>query len=340
MSDYADREYLSTAEVASYTGLQVRAVHNGIKTGAIPAFKAASGQFRIKLRDIEHLKKHETKQSTEGVSVKNDGCIHRTYQGDSRSMDAIPDNSVHLAITSPPYFNAKMYSQEKGDLGNVHDLDSWLEEIGKVWSEVYRTLCPGRKFFLNIMNLPIRDAKSFRTLNLMGKSIDLCEKVGFIFKRDIVWHKTNGVKAHFGTYPNPGGILLNHMHEAILELEKPAKASIRKYEHVTPEMKEASRLDKDFWVEIKESDVWTMKPERSGDGRSHASPFPLELPRRFILAYSYKGETVLDPFMGSGTTAVAAARYGRNSEGYEINPEFCEIIRSRLNVEFSNLRLL
>ena len=339
MTDYADREYLSATEVAAYAGMQVRAVHHGIKIGTIPATKATSGQFRIKLRDIQHLKKNESQMPEEEGSYEEGSCIevgdstHRTYLGDSRNMSNIADASIHLAITSPPYFNAKMYSQDAADLGNVHNLDQWLEEIGKVWGEVYRTLCPGRKFFVNIMNLPIRINKSFRSLNLVGKNIDLCEEIGFIFKRDIVWHKTNGVKAHFGTYPYPGSILLNHMHEFILEFEKPAKAGTKKYSHLTEEMKEASKLDKDFWVEIKKSDVWLMKPERSGDGRSHAAPFPLELPRRLILAYSFKGETIFDPFMGSGTTALAAAQHDRNSLGYEINSEFLDSIHSRLGAD-------
>ena len=240
------------------------------------------------------------------------------------------DESVHLAITSPPYFNAKMYSESDSDLGNIHDLDEWLCEIGKVWSEVFRVLQPGRKFFLNIMNLPVREKKTFRSLNLVGKSVDLCEDLGFVFKRDVIWHKTNGVRAHFGTYPYPGSILINHMHEFILEFEKPMKRQSAKYAHVNDAQREASKLDKEFWLSMKNSDVWLMKPEKSGGNRNHAAPFPLELPTRLIKAYSFVGETVIDPFMGSGTTLVAAATHGRNGVGYDINPEFCEFAEKRL----------
>ncbi len=246
-------------------------------------------------------------------------------------MTHLKDDSIHLAVTSPPYFNAKMYSDAAlDDLGNIHDLQDWLQEISRVWAEVLRVLQPGRKFFLNIMNLPVRENKSFRSLNLVGKSIDCCEAVGFIFKRDIVWHKTNGVRAHFGTYPYPGGILINNMHEFILEFEKPKRKSGRKYAHVTAEQKERSRLDKEFWLSIKNSDVWLIKPEKSGGNRSHVAPFPLEIPSRLIRAFTFEGETILDPFLGSGTALVAAAKLRRHGVGYEINPDFCAMAAGRL----------
>jgi DNA modification methylase len=201
-------------------------------------------------------------------------------------------------------------------------MDEWFDSISQVWKETYRVLAPGRKAFINIMNLPVRTGGNrYKTLNLVGRTIDVCEEIGFIFKRDIVWQKTNAVRAHFGTYPYPGGILINNMHEFILELEKPMKAGTKKYAHISKEQKERSRLSKNFWLEIKKSDVWVMKPQGSGDRRSHIAPFPLELPTRLIRAFSYIGETVLDPFVGSGTTLMAAAEWERNGVGYEINPD-------------------
>ena len=289
MSDYENRSYLSVVEVANHTGLSVDAIHRMIRFGELPATKSASGQYRFDLqgrslvsqeRALRQLPRATLKPAHAPVDLNH--TTQRIILGDSRSMDQVASDSLHLAITSPPYFNAKMYSLagdeiSGSDLGNVHDLDRWLEQISLVWREVYRVLQPGRKFFLNIMNLPIRQGSSFRALNLVGRNVDLCEEIGFIFKRDIIWHKTNGVRAHFGTYPDPGGILINNMHESILEFEKPARKSARKYAHVTPEQREASKLDKDFWLSLKNSDVWLMKPERSGGGREHAAPFPVEL---------------------------------------------------------------
>ncbi len=330
MNDYKERKYLSAIEVAKYFGISVNNVHKLLKTGRLKGYKAASGQYRFDLQDIKSIENEivKKKQDTEiNIEIENilevNGTIQKIFVKDARNMDEIEDNSVHLMITSPPYFDAKLYSRMpiEGDLGDIHDLDKWFEEIKKVWKEVFRVLQPGRKAFINIMNLPVRTENGFRSLNIVGRTIDICESVGFVFRREIIWHKTNSVKAHFGTYPHPGNILINYAHEFILEFEKTAPKNYKKYAHLTKEQKEASKLDKEFWIEIKKSDVWLIKPEKSGNNRNHPAPFPYELPYRLIKAYSYVGETVLDPFLGSGTTLAVTRDLKRNGVGYEINPE-------------------
>jgi DNA modification methylase len=285
--------------------------------------KSTTQKNQITIEKINTIKINET---TQKIFVKN-----------SMKMNDLPDNSIHLMITSPPYFDTKMYSREpiSGDLGDIHDIDEWFDKISDVWKEVYRVLQPGRKAFINIMNLPIRLKNgSFRTLNLTGRTIDVCEKIGFVFKRDIIWHKTNAVRAHFGTYPYPGGILINNMHEFIIEFNKPEKKGFKKYGHLTKEQKEQSKLDKEFWLTIKKSDVWVMKPQGSGDRRNHIAPFPYELPFRLIKAFSYVSEIILDPFVGSGTTLVTATDLKRNGIGYEINPEIAyEALKSLKNYQ-------
>ncbi|RLB04272.1 MAG: site-specific DNA-methyltransferase [Deltaproteobacteria bacterium] len=330
MGDYRDRSYLSAIEAAKFLNISVKKLHGLTRNNTIEYKKSASGQMRY---DLEDLKKYaeENHIQLDGVDIeikrlsqlKIDNTIQKFIFGNSMEMKELEDDSVHLMITSPPYFNAKMYTNEpiEGDLGNVHDLNEWFSDISKVWKEVYRVLQPGRKAFINIMNLPIRENKTFRSLNLVGKTIEVMEDIGFIFKRDIIWHKTNGVKAHFGTYPYPGGILLNNMHEFILEFSKPEKRGFKKYGHLTKEQKEKSEIEKDFWLKLKNSDVWLIKPEKSGDNRNHVAPFPYELPFRLIKAYSYISETVLDPFAGSFVTLKAAKDLGRNGIGYEINKE-------------------
>jgi len=342
MDDYKERKYLSAIEVAKYLGITVKQVHSLLKSGKLKGFKAASGQYRFDLRDVKEIEEHihgsnkieaEMPIKTENI-ISINGTTQTVYVKDARDMKEIKGNSVHLMITSPPYFNAKLYSTIEGDLGNIHDLDEWFNEIGKVWKEVFRVLQPGRKAFINIMNLPVRTKHGFKSLNIVGRTIDLCESIGFIFRREIIWHKTNSVRAHFGTYPYPGNILINYAHEFILEFEKPAPKNYKKYEHLTEEQKEASKLEKDFWIEIKKSDVWLIKPEGSGDNRDHPAPFPYELPYRLIKAYSFVGETVLDPFLGSGTTLVVARDLKRNGIGYEINPEIAkEAIRKIKNFQ-------
>lgn len=337
---YAERKYLSSTESARYLGITVKELLSLVKAGLIKANIATSGQMRF---DIEVLKNYEkkylqkknktSKEEKKEYVVEINQTIQKIYVKNSMDMSDLPDNSVHLMITSPPYFNTKMYSREpiENDLGNIHDIDLWFEKISKVWKEVFRVLQPGRKAFINIMNLPIKlENGSFRTLNLVGRTIDICEDIGFIFKRDIIWQKTNAVRAHFGTYPYPGGILINNTHEFILEFEKPEKKGFDKYSHLSKEQKEKSKLDKQFWIEIKKSDVWIMKPECSGDKRLHVAPFPYDLPYRIIKAFSFIGETVLDPFVGSGTTLLAAADLQRNGIGYEINQEIAEIAYERI----------
>lgn len=343
--DYKTRSYLSAIEAAKYLGIKVETLHSLVKNNLIKAIKAASGQYRF---DINEIKRYEEENKTKIKNRRNkkikdfyalqvNGTIQKIFIKNSMSMNEIEDESVHLMITSPPYFDTKLYSKEpkEGDLGNIHNIDEWFEKISEVWKEVFRVLQPGRKAFINIMNLPIRlENGSFKTINLVGRTIDICEKIGFIFKRDIVWHKTNAVRAHFGTYPYPGGILINYTHEFILEFEKPERKGFNKYAHLTKEQKEKSKLEKEFWINIKKSDVWTMKPEGSGDRRNHVAPFPYELPFRLIKAFSFIGETVLDPFVGSGTTLLAAADLKRNGIGYEIYPEIAlEAIRRLENYQ-------
>ena len=331
-ADYQNREYLSVGEVSTYTGIDVKKIHHMVRAGTIRATKSNGGQYRFRLNDIQslHSLKNTQHHREHSYTIPINNTTQTLHTADARNMHHCADSSINLVVTSPPYFNAKMYSVDtEGDLGNIHDLEEWLSQIGIVWEEVFRVLQPGRKFFLNIMNLPVRENKSFRTLNLVGKNIDICENIGFIFKRDIVWHKTNGVRAHFGTYPYPGGILINHMHEVILEFEKPGRPS-KKYDHVNNEQRERSKLTKEFWLSLKNSDVWSMKPEKSGSNRTHVAPFPVELPTRLIRAYTFAGEIILDPFAVSGTTLVAAAQWGRNGMGYEINADFCELAKTRI----------
>ena len=265
--------------------------------------------------------------------------MHHIYFNTSQDMSMIKDNHVNLIVTSPPYFNAKDYSVDvESDLGNINDYKLWLSEIGKVWSECFRVLQPGRRLFINIMDLPVKTPKGFKLIPLKGDTVNLLMEIGFIFKQEIIWEKTNGVKSPFGSYPYPGGILLNNMHESILEFEKPAPSSYKKYAHLTDEIKEKSKLTKDDWIEIKKSNVWKMKPYKSRT-REHLAPFPVELPERLIKGYSFVSETILDPFGGSGTTIIASENLGRNAIIFEINNNFEDIMVNKIKEHHPEISL-
>lgn len=237
--DYKERTYLSAIEAAKFLGISVEMLHKLAHNQIIKTQISSSGQMRFNLKELKIYdtnvnKSTKSKIENDGIVVPSgkinvielNGTTQKIYIENAMLMKDVDDNSVHLMITSPPYFNTKMYSKEpiENDLGNIHNIDEWFEKISLVWKEVYRVLQPGRKAFINIMNLPVRlESGGYRTLNLVGKTIDVCEKIGFIFKRDIIWQKTNAVRAHFGTYPYPGGILINNMHEFILEFDKPEK---------------------------------------------------------------------------------------------------------------------
>ncbi len=341
-SDYAPRRYLSAGEAAQILGISGAQMHARMRRGAVPACRAASGrQYRPERAALEPLvqagkppgaRLTPTEDLPQQWERPFGSSRQRICVADARDMHHVPAASVHWVITSPPSFNAKMYAPEplQSDLGHIHDVAPWLREIGQVWREGYRVLQPGRKAFLNIMNLPARQQGTFRSRNLVGKTIGQRETIGLIFKREIVWHKTNSARAHFGTHPHPGGILLSYAHEFILEFEKLAPKGRRKYAHVTPKQREASKLDKEFGLKIKKSDVWLLKPEKNGAQRSHVAPFPYEWPARRVKAYSFVGETVLDPFLGRGTTLVAARDVHRDGIGDEVIPRIARQASKRL----------
>ncbi|KKQ96212.1 MAG: modification methylase protein [Candidatus Levybacteria bacterium GW2011_GWA1_39_11] len=172
MEDYKERKYLSSIEAAMYLNTTVSTIHHLAKSGEINSVISGSGQKRFNLKD---LKKYLTslpkkakpiqKKSSIYTELEVGNTVQKIYRKSSIKMSDLEDESVHLMLTSPPYFNAKMYSKRpiKEDLGNIHDLDEWFETITEVWREVFRVLQPGRKAFINIMNLlvPIHIPEGF-----------------------------------------------------------------------------------------------------------------------------------------------------------------------------------
>jgi len=248
--------------------------------------------------------------------------IHKIIIGDSRNMKSVKDNSVHLIITSPPYFNAKEYSQWP-------TLKHYLEDMKKTFIQCYRVLLDGRKFCLNISDLPEKGEFGVRWIPLGPELLRVAQEVGFEIVDRIIWYKTPVKGFQYGSLPFPPSPLICDSMEYIYVLRKPGKNG---YSHVSQSQKEASRLRRDEYAEFTKQ-IWTMRRVRLSENMNgHIAPHPDELPHRCIKLYSFVGETVLDPFGGSGTTTKMAIHNERNSILYEIKEDYLKHIKEKLNI--------
>lgn len=250
--------------------------------------------------------------------------------GSSTDMNELQDNSVHLIVTSPPYYNAKEYSTNiKDDIGNQESYSDYLEMMHKVFSECKRVLCDGRYMAINIADTVIDGYKYAIPADYMFM---LIRNLKLTYIDDIIWSKPEGVQSmkRFGVFienPYPLYYYPNNTYEHIIIVRK-GDTSINK------ELVLEDKVSKSLVPYIK-SDIWSMQPQTLDV--SHIAPFPEELPRRIIMLYSYKGEVVLDPFAGSGTTGKVARGLRRSCVLYEINPSFIDNIKDRVGFNQSSL---
>jgi len=253
---------------------------------------------------------------------------HRIIIADSQSMPELEDASVHFVVTSPPYWCIKDYSHP-GQIGYDQTYEEYLASLRNVLSECHRVLCPGCRMAVNIGDQYLRASEHgrYRVQPIPADISVIAREIGFDFMGNIIWRKvsttnTSGGGDWMGStyYPKDGHI--TYEHEYIVVLRK-----LGKWARPDEESKERSRLTKEQrsrWFR----GVWDdIHPDRQTE---HGAVFPVELPGRLIRMYTFHGETVLDPFMGSGTTARAAALEGRHSIGYEINPDFEPLIREKV----------
>lgn len=244
-------------------------------------------------------------------------------------MTTLEDNSVHLAITSPPYWQLKDYGTD--DQIGFHDsYESYINNLNLVWKECYRTLHNGCRLCVNIGDQFARAIYygRYKVIPIREEIIKFCENIGFDYMGAIIWQKvttsnTTGGGVQMGSYPYPRNGILKLDYEFILVFKKLGEAP----KH-TKEQKELSKMTAEEWNTFF-AGHWNFAGARQNN---HIAMFPEELPKRLIKMFSFVGETVLDPFAGSGTTNLAAKNLGRNSVGFEINPEFIPIIKEKLEV--------
>ncbi|MBN1390828.1 MAG: site-specific DNA-methyltransferase [Candidatus Thermoplasmatota archaeon] len=251
----------------------------------------------------------------------------RVIIGDSRDMREIEDVSIQLMVTSPPYWHIKDYGT-KDQIGHGQSLHDYLRDLYRVWMEVFRVLEDGRRACINIGDQFLRASQygRYKVVPLHAEVILQMERIGFDFMGSIIWNKrtsmsTSGGANIMGSYPYPPNGIVEIDYEHILIFRKPG--AVKKFDRA---LKETSKLSKGEWKEYHLSH-WNFGGARQ---IGHEAMFPEMLPKRLIRMYSLKGETVLDPFLGSGTTAEAARKLGREFIGYEINPDFIPIIRKKL----------
>ena len=248
---------------------------------------------------------------------------HRIIKGDSRNMSKVKDESVSLVVTSPPYYNAKDYVQWES-------LEKYREDMKKVFAEVFRVLEPGRRFCLNISDIPVKGDSGVKWLTLGPLLLTVCEEIGFELADRIFWFKTPLKGFNYGSLPYPPSPLICDSTEYIYVLRKPGKADYKKIER---ERKDASKLIREEYGEFTKQ-IWTLRRVRLNDNiDGHIAPFPEDIPLRCIKLYSFVGETVLDPFGGSGTTNKVAADLKRNSIMYEIKNDYIKIAKKRFTAE-------
>jgi modification methylase len=261
---------------------------------------------------------------------------HRLINGDARDLDFLPDESIHLVITSPPYWNLKRYNEHPNQLGHIQDYECFLSELAKVWSHVHRILVPGGRLVCVVGDVCVARRRFGRHLvfPLHADICVSCRRLGFDNLNPIIWHKianasyevTNGSK-FLGKPYEPNAIIKNDI-EFILMQRKPGG-----YRQPTEIQREASRIPKedfDRWFQ----QIWNIT---GASTKHHPAPFPLELATRLVRMFSFVGDTVLDPFCGSGTTMVAALRAGRSSIGIEIDSDYCRSAARYLKAESTDL---
>ena len=259
---------------------------------------------------------------------------HKIIRGDSRHMQELAGDSVHLVITSPPYWQLKDYGTAN-QIGFNDSYENYINHLNLVWSECHRVLTNGCRLCINIGDQFARAAYygRYKVIPIRTEIIKFCESVGFDYMGAIIWQKktttnTTGGASIMGSFPTPRNGILSIDYEFILlfkKLGKPTKP--------TPEQKENSKMTKEEWREYF-AGHWNF---RGAKQNGHIAMFPEELPHRLIKMFAYTGDTVLDPFMGSGTTATAAKKLDRNSVGYEINADFIPFIQKKLQTQTPDL---
>lgn len=267
-------------------------------------------------------------------SLPTDHCLET---GDARNLQTVEAEGVELVVTSPPYFDLKEYEDTDGQLGHVSDYDEFSEFLADAWRECYDALVPGGRLCVVVGDV-LRSRSEYgrhRVVPLHARIQELCREIGFDALAPIIWQKVgnaspeSGDNARFLGKPyEPGAVVQNDI-EYVLLFRKPGG-----YRSPTTAQRILSVIDADRHQRYF-TQVWTDISGASRDG--HPAPYPVKLAERLVRMFSFVGDTVLDPFAGTGTTSVAASRVGRDSISVEVSPEYVRQAKQRLENESKTL---
>ncbi len=283
----------------------------------------------------------EATRIPEAKAYQGPATHHTLRLGDARDLGWIPDESVHLVVTSPPYFNLKEYNDHPGQLGAMDDYERFHDALDQVWQHCFRVLVPGGRLVCNVGDVCVaRRANGGRHLVLpLHADISVrCRGIGFDYLTPILWNKIanaafeagGGGGGFLGKPYEPNAIIKNDV-EYILMLRKHGK-----YRSPSDEQRATSRLTKEEqskWFRP----IWTDVTGAST--RDHPAPYPVELAYRLVRMFSFTGDTVLDPFAGTGTTTVAALRCDRNSIANELDPHYFKMAQKRIEGDIGQGRV-
>ncbi|MGA2977625.1 MAG: site-specific DNA-methyltransferase [Spirochaetia bacterium] len=263
---------------------------------------------------------------------------HDLYLCDARTPPTLLPESVHLVVTSPPYWTLKRYREVHGQLGHVQDYEEFLDHLDSVWQWIFRALTPGGRLICVVGDVCLSRRKNngeHTCVPLHSSIQERCRRIGFSNLAPIIWHKianatyeVAGNSRFLGKPYEPNGVIKNDI-EYILMLRKPG--GYRKPTRAARLLSVISDLNHKKWFQ----QIWH---DITGEStKHHPAPFPLSLTMRLVRMFSFVGDTVLDPFMGTGTTNSAAAQSGRNSIGLEIDPHYFSLSKARLQTDTADM---
>jgi site-specific DNA-methyltransferase (adenine-specific) len=263
-------------------------------------------------------------------TVEPPGVVDQIYVGDARSMDRVRPRSVALVVTSPPYFAGKAYEEALGEGHIPATYVEYLTMLEDVFAECVAKLEPGGRIAVNVANL---GRKPYRSLSADVIGV-LQDRLGLLLRGEVIWRKARGAGGNcaWGSFKQPANPVLRDLTERVVIASKGRfDRALDRAERTARELPAVATATADEFMDAT-LDVWELAPE-SATRVNHPAPFPVELPQRLIDLYTYRGDVVLDPFMGSGTTAVAAVRTGRHYLGYDTDDAYARAARARAAAE-------